>query len=167
MKYDSLSRRHFLQGVGGSLLALPLLPSLMPRAHASSLPTNKFLVLISSGHGGTGHNSDWYPAELVDNLESAKLTKQVLFPAAGASLPEHIIRHARLKNILSTGSGHEMGNVDNGTPRLSYILGSFLNPYLDKMNFIRGMDGAMSYYGHSWGVYGGHVWTDSKDPNLI
>ncbi|MBX9766905.1 MAG: DUF1552 domain-containing protein [Bdellovibrionales bacterium] len=48
MKYDPISRRHFLQGVG-SALAIPLLPSLLPeyaRAQATTIPP-RFVSMTS------------------------------------------------------------------------------------------------------------------------
>jgi hypothetical protein len=52
MKYNSITRRHFLQGAAGSFLALPFLPSLMSKAHAASVPNPKFFVMFWKGHGG-------------------------------------------------------------------------------------------------------------------
>ena len=59
MKYDYTSRRMFLQGLGGYVLAIPFLPSLAPRAHADVLkPPMRFAMVL--GHYGRDM-SQWYP----------------------------------------------------------------------------------------------------------
>ncbi len=170
MIYNSQSRRYFLQGLGKSLLALPILPSLIPKASAQTVSDQqKFFIMVTSGHGGKGHSTDWYPAPFINNFEGNWFTKRQLFAANAENDFPHIMRHALLRNILSADPSHPNGNVDNNNQRLSHILGSFLNPYLDKMNLLVGIDGAMSYYGHSRGVYAGNSWfnekTSSGDPN--
>ncbi len=159
MKYDPMSRRFFLQGVGGSLMALPLLPSLMPStAAAQSIQRQKFFVVITVDHGGTGFNRDWYPAPFIDNLNSNQFTQTTFIPSGGQNSIPHVIRSARLTNLLSTDPGHDGGNVDNGQQRLSFILGSYLNPYLSKLNMYAGLDGGMIYYGHSRAVSAGSIY---------
>ncbi len=168
MKYNQITRRHFLQGIGGSLMALPILPSLLSReALAQSLQSpTKFLVLMNGSHGGTGENSDWYPSPVLNNLSSPLLTQTEIFSLGGENSTNHIVHHAFLRNLLSSHPGHEAGDVDRGQQRLSYILGSFLNPHLDKINFFRGIDGGMSYYGHSGGISWGNIWDRDENPLL-
>jgi len=49
MKYDLMSRRMLLQGVGTATLAIPFLPSLLPRqANAAALAPSKYVHLNSS-----------------------------------------------------------------------------------------------------------------------
>jgi len=156
MKYDPMSRRFFLQGLGGSMLMLPVLPSLIPMAHAQTATPEKFLILIGSDHGGTGID-DWFPAPVVNNLNASSLTQYTLFPTGGPNNLDHIIRHGRLNQMLTANPGHAGGNVDNGQARLSYVLGSFFNPFLSKMNVFRGIDGGMFYSGHSNGIFSGNL----------
>jgi hypothetical protein len=159
MKYDPISRRFFLQGMGGSLMALPLLPSLMPStAAAQAVQNQKFFVVITVDHGGTGFNRDWYPAAFIENLNSNLFTQSTLIPSGGQNNIPHVIRRARLANLLNTHPGHDGGNVDNGQERLSFILGSFLNPYINKLNMFAGLDGGMTYYGHSRAVSAGSLY---------
>ncbi len=48
MKIDKVNRRIFLQGVGGLLVAIPVLPSLLGKAHAQVAPRNKrFFTLLA------------------------------------------------------------------------------------------------------------------------
>lgn len=53
--YDKLSRRQFLRGAGGTLLALPLLPSLLPReaeAQATAAASaERYFVHMTTWHG--------------------------------------------------------------------------------------------------------------------
>lgn len=165
MKYSKKSRRHFLQGVGGSLMALPILPSLLTsEAHAQALDTQKFLVLIGSDHGGTGVNKDWFPGPFIDNPTSNIFTPTTLIPAGGQNRIAHTIRSARLSNLMTTGAGHDGGNIDNGQQRLSFVLGSFLNPYISKLNMLVGVDGGMVYLGHSHSLTGGAISTFPETP---
>ncbi len=57
MKYDPISRRHFLQGLGGFALTIPFLPSLVREAVAQSLNVPPSLVMLRTGLGGLNdHN---------------------------------------------------------------------------------------------------------------
>ncbi len=53
MKWDSVNRRLFLQGAGGFLLSLPLLPSLLARSAfgQSAASTHQYFVGMQFGHG--------------------------------------------------------------------------------------------------------------------
>jgi hypothetical protein len=46
MKYNAMNRRMFLQGSAG-MLAIPFLPSLLPRAEAQTLPPSKYIHICS------------------------------------------------------------------------------------------------------------------------
>ncbi len=157
MKYDPISRRHFLQGLGGSLLSLPVLPSLIPKAHAQLVPNPKFLVMIGSSHGGTGYNSDWYPRPVLDNIGSNLLTVRNLFGSQPSDEVIHQYREGLLNQLLTADPGHAGGNVDNGADRVSFILGQFLNPVISKMNFLRGIDLGTFYSGHHRAFWSGNV----------
>ncbi len=156
MKYSKQSRRHFLQGVGGSLMALPVLPSLLTsEAHAQALASQQYLVLIGTDHGGPGLHKDWFPGPFIDNPTSSVFTPSILIPAGGQNGIAHTIRSARLSNLLTSSVGHDGGNVDGGQQRLSFILGSYLNPYLSKINMLVGIDGYMAASAHSHSITGG------------
>lgn len=154
MKYSKQSRRHFLQGVGGSLMALPILPSLLTtEAYAQVLATQQFLVLVGNDHGGPGLNKDWFPGAFIDNPTSNVFTSSTLLPSGQNGYP-HLIRSARLSNLMTSSEGHDGGNVDGGQQRISFILGSFLNPYISKINLLVGIDGVMANSGHSHSITG-------------
>jgi hypothetical protein len=166
MKYNPVTRRHFLQGVGSSLMALPILPSLLPRAHAQSIPSPKYLVMVGSPHGGTGYSSDWYPEPVVSNPNFSALNAANLFSSQGGNEIPHQYRWGLLRDMLTrTPAGHLSGNIDQGDPRVSFILGRFFNPYINKMNLYRGIDIGMFYSGHHRGVYGGNIKEAVNNPD--
>src|SRR3954469_2605008 len=58
----SISRRQVLRGAGGFTLALPLLPSLLPRAFGDTTDAGpRRFVAVCSGHGGVTV-SNMFPA---------------------------------------------------------------------------------------------------------
>ena len=58
MKYNPFTRRMFLQGLGGYALSIPLLPSLMPKAHAQTASSMRFALI----HSPLGRDiTTWYP----------------------------------------------------------------------------------------------------------
>lgn len=61
MRFDPISRRHFLQGLGGATLILPFLPSLMSAslAAAAEPDVSTCFAAIGSGHGGL-YDSSWF-----------------------------------------------------------------------------------------------------------
>jgi hypothetical protein len=68
MKYDPISRRFFLQGMGQFTLALPFLPSLLARSALAATPPLRF-VAIRSWYGQTAAN--WY-----SNLDASGILTQ-------------------------------------------------------------------------------------------
>lgn len=50
MGFDPVSRRHFLKGMGGVTVALPVLPSLLPTKALAAGASKKRFVAIHSGH---------------------------------------------------------------------------------------------------------------------
>lgn len=127
MKYNPLSRRMFLQGAGNTMLAMPLLPSLLPReAWAQAAAVNKRFITIS-GQLDVGHNANWIPS---------------LTPAVFRSIPQPAtvdprgFRWQALRDFAPNSS----------TP-LARLYGTSLNNYLRSVNIMRGLD-IGGYYGH-------------------
>lgn len=136
MRYRPISRRHFLQGIGAGL-ALPLLPSLMPkeaRAQAANRP--KYFVALGTMHGGVPIEA-WAPID-------ATLNETQLYSGAASQGRDHRMRSGALAN-LTRPSTHTYN--PSGSPELSPVLGSFLNPYLDKLTLLTGLD-VMFHMGH-------------------
>jgi len=57
---DSHNRRHFLRTVGGGLVAIPLLPSLLAEAEVMAMQPQARFITIFNGHGQSQRN--WHPA---------------------------------------------------------------------------------------------------------
>jgi len=126
---DPVSRRLFLGG-GGTLLALPFLESLSPRdavAQAGGGP-KRFVCMKSFS---TQLIKRWYPSfegngyQLKDAVYSgskADGTTLLTEPLGGGPYTQ-----APLSDLAADGA-------------LSPILGSFLNPFLDRLTLIRGLD---------------------------
>ncbi|MGV3620030.1 MAG: hypothetical protein ACO1OB_04395, partial [Archangium sp.] len=153
MKYDRLTRRHFLQGLGGASLALPLLPSLISRAEAQTMTTPRFFVSSWVGHGGLSEENT-YPLDAMVNLTDA-----TLYADAAGDGP-HI---GKWGNLLDLKRTHAAGNsartqtmpdLDSGAARISPLIGSFVeDALLEKMNVLRGID-FLHGGGHTRGYLG-------------
>jgi hypothetical protein len=154
--YDRLSRRQFLRGAGGTLLALPLLPSLLPREVEAQVVTasssERYFVHMTTWHGcfqETYYGSllDAAPTETTSHggiavrrtpLSFANEGSQVvLSPALRASSSVWTPRLRGLTNVINgldfaRGVGHNRGGT---------LGGSDASPTLDQM-----LAGARSFY---------------------
>jgi len=143
-----IGRRLFLQGAGGVVLGLPVLASLEPRGFAGG-PTGpkRFLAVLScSGQ----INKQWYPIhtppgyQLTDAVFAGqgncpnRPCKQEGTTFLNKSLPED----SRYKYAALTDFKTDTG--------ISTILNESLNPFLEKMTLLRGVD-FLSTVGHSGG----------------
>jgi hypothetical protein len=163
MIYNRLNRRHFLHGVGKSMLALPFLPSLMSTAEAQSLPNSKCMVMFWTGHGGI-NMQNLYPIETnpavmnqlsstlmyssvghsarSGNLVNMKTTRGSNLPYLSSSLGYSIADPlGAIQSANGYGLGFNGNDLDNGLPRVTPIVGSFVSDkLLGKMNIINGLD---------------------------
>src|SRR5688572_9485504 len=114
------NRRQFLKGTGGFLLALPILPSLLPRtAQAQGAPNTKRFIAFATEHGCVYNRSMW--------PDDSMLRDQVnLFS-------DHIIRRGKL-TLRSDGARSSLSEV------LSASSGVLTSTLADKLNVIRGLD---------------------------
>ncbi len=116
-KNNKVSRRMFLKGAGGISLAIPLLQSLLPReAWAQSATTVKRYFSLVGGYD-YGHHQNWFP--------TLNQLSQVYTPSNG----DQTIRYQALNTF-----------TPQATSILSPMLGNRLNPYLSKMNILRGLN---------------------------
>jgi hypothetical protein len=134
------SRRCFLQGMQGALLALPLLPSLLPRT-ANAKPAQRPLRFIAIKSYSTQRLIDWYPRfsgngyqarpfDPSDGKADGTTVCPNLIPEAVGSRAAGSAHHARsapLRDLAAKGS-------------LSPILGLGFKPFLDDMLLLRGLD---------------------------
>lgn len=163
MKYDRLSRRHLLQGLGGFTLALPLLPSLMGRGEAQTVALPRFFVTSWVSHGGLGCDN-------VFPMSSGALASRDLFPAT-TGFVAHSIQSGRLVDLKRTYAqtaadrGLPMDDFEPGVARVSPLLGSFLSDaLLNKMNVLQGIDN-LHWGGHTRGYLGNFVNRDGANDN--
>lgn len=136
MRFDAISRRHFLQGVGAGLV-LPFLPSLAPKAARAQMVYPKFFVAIGTPHGNVPIE-DWAP------IEAPGQTEVPLYPGSASEGRNHTLRSGNLLN-MTRANVHRYN--PGGTPELTRVLGHFLNPYLGKCSVISGLD-VLFYTGH-------------------
>jgi hypothetical protein len=126
-----LSRRIFLRGAGGALLAMPLLESLLPKAAIAQGVTapKRFIVFKSFS---TQLIKQWYPA-FTGNGYQLKNAKYQGSKADGTTL---------LTQKLVPGQPYTWAPLRDfeTADGISKILGPKLNPFLDKLTLIRGLD---------------------------
>lgn len=138
-----IERRFFLRGLGGTLLALPLLPSLLsPRqARAEAAHAPRCFVHFRTPHGAVFGANMW-PGDDV-------LTERMFYA-------DHDIRRGPLT-----------ASVAGGNAVISRVLtagASVLTPgILAKMNILRGLDYPM-YMGHNFGAALGYYDFDKERP---
>jgi hypothetical protein len=154
MRYQPISRRHFLQGVGGGL-ALPFLPSLAPRASAAPFDAPKYFIAMGTPHGNVPIE-DWAPIE-------APLDEAPLYSGDAAQGRDHRMRFGALSQ-LTRPNAHTYN--PSGAPELSRVLGSFLNPYLDKLTLLSGLDIVFRIAHHRGGNLGNYHAMDNNNGNL-
>lgn len=124
------SRRMFLRGAGGAVLALPFLPSLAPRgaAAAAEAGPKRFICLKSFS---TQLIRSWYPA-LEGNGYVLRDSRYTGSKADGTTLLSELVDGGPYTRAPLADFATETG--------ISDILGANLNPFLDKINLIRGLD---------------------------
>jgi hypothetical protein len=112
MKFDKLTRRHFLEGAGGYALALPFLPSLLCNETAEAqVAVAPRIISIYVGHGAITE-----PYMYGDMQSRISWNQSQL-------LPSHIIRY---------------GELPSGS--MSPLFGEWFNPVKSKMTIVRGTD---------------------------
>jgi hypothetical protein len=131
------SRRQFLRGTGGFLLALPILPSLFPRtAQAQASQVTPRFIAFATDHGCL-YNQRMWPAD-------SMLSEQV------AHYSDHIIRRGKL-TLRSDGARVGLSDV------LSASSGTLTSSLAEKLNVIRGLDIPFYISHHSGGHLGNYA----------
>lgn len=143
MKIDRVHRRMFLQGLGGAVLAMPFLPSLLKKAEAQAVPRRKRFVAIKSY--STQNIRDFYPSRALSgytlrpyggNETSGGNGKSDGTLALNQNLAESSGRHSN--GTQYTGKWAPLSAFSSAG--ISRILGTELNPFLEKMLLLRGLD---------------------------
>ncbi|MDQ3033024.1 MAG: DUF1552 domain-containing protein [Myxococcota bacterium] len=151
MRFDRTSRRLFLTGAGGALLALPFLPSLLPRsmrsvARAGGADIPRRFVAIKTYNGSPV--LEWYPTVAPSGYTThgADGTVALSTPLAQAtgrhsSGSEYFGRQAPLSDFAASG--------------ISRTFGPDFNRHADQMLLFRGLD-FMPGLNHNHGGYLGN-----------
>jgi hypothetical protein len=132
MKWNPITRRHFLEGAGSTLL-LPFLPSLWPEKAAAQALLQKNLICIPSFHGmfrQHGPTSILMPQTTTLNGSLAGYNS---FTPTG----RHKIHYRSLTDVVA----------QNG--KVSELIDAQFNPYVSKMLMMQGFDIlALGWYHH-------------------
>lgn len=131
MRARNLGRRHFLMGAGGFSLALPMLPSLLPRsAKAGDFPyaANPRFVSFATDHGGIW-GPNMYPGD-----ETLGGTDMIY--------PGHQMSYGALSRSVD-------GSTASVSPVLTAAGDQLTDALIEKMNVIRGLD-ITFYIAHHW-----------------
>jgi hypothetical protein len=144
MRYSRVRRRAFLTGLGGSVLALPFLPSLEPRSlRAQTAPKPKRLIAIKSY--STQNIVDFYPSRAV----SGYTLRNYGGDETGGSNNKDDGTTALSEQLAESSGNHSGGGAYTGAwapladfvdPSISRILGPELNPFVEKLLLLRGLD---------------------------
>lgn len=130
---SSVSRRRFLAGAGGAMLALPFLESLAPRragAQAAPTPPRRLIVMKSFS---TQLVKEWHPRFSGNGYQLKDSKYPGTSKADGTTL---------LTQPLGTSGGYTQAPLTDlqTATGISGILGPALNPFLSKLTLIRGLD---------------------------
>lgn len=128
MKYNSLTRRHFLQGLGGSILYLPMMGSLLSAAQAQAATRDtKLKRFIAIGGDNGRFAADWYPWMNYNTMSVG-------------SAPDRGYRFASLPAI--SGNISEIFQNSYTFPGTSPVgPNAFSGKIREDMNLLRGLDG--------------------------
>jgi hypothetical protein len=83
-----MKRRHFLRGVSGVLLALPVLEGLLPRAARAEVAGSRFAIFVRQGNGVQQATPDGEPERYWPSFEPGALTKAALAADSERALSE-------------------------------------------------------------------------------
>jgi len=140
--WPTCSRRRFLHGAGGAMLALPTLPSLLPRAARASTTRDRCFISFGTMHGGVW-SSNMFP-------DDSAL-------AHHSTYASRAIRQASLSSIASTSGGNRVLS-----PVLTGDSSVFSTRILSRMNVIRGLDIPWYIEHHTGGHLGNFASNDGN-----
>lgn len=147
MRSNRLSRRGLLRAASG-LAVLPTLESLLPataRAQPATAPRRFVAMQTYSGQIA----SSWYPSVAPTGYRQ----RGAVYPGNAAKNDGTTYLHGR----LAAGSKVSVAPLTDFSTAtgISKVLGPSLNPYLAKMNLVRGLD-FMAGCGHNSGAFFGN-----------
>jgi hypothetical protein len=173
MRIDRKRRRVFLQGLGGALVSVPFLPSLFERElRAAAAPRPLRFITVKSY--STQNIRDFYPSRAV----SGYTLRDYGGDESGGGNGKEDGTLALSQPLAESSGRHSNGNEYTGTfaplsdfadGGISRILGEELNPFLDKLLLLRGLDFLPDTNHNDGGILGnfaGGSISESKDSIL-
>ncbi len=152
MRYDPLGRRLFLTGLGGAAVAIPFLPSLLPRelqakaeAQGATAP-RRFLAIKTYNGAPILH---WMPSRAPTGYGTHDVDGSVRL---NTQLSVATGRHANGEAYF----GHEAPLSDFAATGVSNVFGDEFTPFLDRMTLFRGLD-FMPNLNHNHGGFLGNL----------
>jgi hypothetical protein len=94
-----MNRRHFLRGVGGSLLALPLLEGLVPKSARATATTAPFAIFVRQGNGVQQATLDGEPERFWPSFAPGPMTREALAADSERALSELSDHAAKLSFV--------------------------------------------------------------------
>ena len=149
---SGISRRMMLRGAGGFTLSIPFLSSLLPRGVKAAPDgiTRRFIAIKSYS---TQNIVDWYPT-LVGNGYQLR-TGNV---ADGTTA---------LNELIPGTPYHQAPLSDFADAGVSNILDTAFNPYLDRMNLLRGLDFLPDTNHNDGGMLGNFAGSESENGSTL
>ncbi len=148
MKYDKFNRRLFLQGLGKTTLALPLLPSLLTEvASAQVIAIPPRYVMLFFPYGPVA-DATWYPSSL-------PTTQKYLSPA---------VTHSTKSSLSAQAHYMHYDTIPSNSNGISAMFDSKFLAYKSQMSILRGLckNGRSGSAGHYGSVLLGDNTEDSK-----
>ncbi len=149
MKFNPITRRYFLQGLGGSVLALPFLESMVPKAFAAIAPPNPLRRFICVCNANGTYRADWFPTvasnaiPLVGTTHRAMNLTDVQGPVAGAvsqlvgpefaNLRSKMLMLRNVSSLFPPDRGHQMASVLAGNLGRVWGPAKYLLPSIDQI----------------------------------
>jgi hypothetical protein len=141
-KPSPLSRRMFLRAASGAALGIPLLESLLPRGAQAQTASPAVRFIAMRSYSGQVAKL-WYPTSTPAGYQ----LRDAVF-----SDPDKKDGTTYLPTRLGT-TRHSIARLSDfaGPAGISSVLGPALNPYVNKLNLLRGLD-MMQTAGHNGGA---------------
>lgn len=143
------TRRTFLRGAGGATLSIPFLSSLSASRSAAAAPSDATRRLIAIKSYSGQHITDWYPT-----LQGNGYTRR----DSGGTADGTTI----LDQSIDGTPYHRAPLSDFAADGISTILDTAFNPYLDRMNLLRGLDFLPDTNHNDGGMLGNYAGSGSE-----
>src|SRR5262245_54556557 len=107
VKWDGHLRRHFLKGAGGMAMALPLLPSLLPREARAQTRQKSFIAIPILNHIPDAYNASEAEAKVTPASVMPSLVGMTPSPVAG----RHTINFKSLADAKAASANGQISEL--------------------------------------------------------